>query len=395
MDIWRFITGEIQAKLTSAQPEEDLQKLTCLGVTLWELDKLDDLSYTFRLSRRDWPAALGYCRKKGSNLSIVRKIGLFWKGKAMLSRPVLVLGLGLLLGLTFFLPSRVLFVEVEGNQQVPSRQILEAAQECGLGFWTPRRQLRSEKIKNGLLSAIPQLQWAGVNTKGCVATISIREGSREAPEPSPLAGAVVASRDGFLISTTVTKGSSLCTPGQTVKAGQTLISGYTDCGICIRFDGAEGEILAQTNRSLAVVTPTDWLEPGESQGVKRKISLTLGKKRINFWKDSGILEGSCGRMVAEYELTLPGGFSLPVSVWVETYPQRTMTVLSLPEGAADLPTFGETYLTSQMRSGTILSRRERIWEEEGTLHMAGEYVCTEDIGRSSTEQVEDIHGKTN
>ena len=63
------------------------------------------------------------------------------------------------------------------------------------------------------------------------------------------------SRDGFIVSATVTRGNFLCRVGQSVKAGQVLISGYTDCGICIQATRAEGEIYAQTSRDFAAVTP--------------------------------------------------------------------------------------------------------------------------------------------
>lgn len=394
MDIWNDLSGELEVELTSAQPEAELQALACLGLTMSHLEKTDDLTYRLRIPRRDWKTMAPFCRKRGDTLLLKKRRGLYWKGKALLSRPVLVLGFGLLLALTLYLPSRVLFVEVEGNEEVPTREILEAAEHCGLSFGASRRQIRSEKIKNGLLAAVPELQWAGVNTRGCVATISVRErgGGQDAPEETYTA--IVADRDGYLLSTTVTKGSALCAPGQTVKAGQTLISGYTDCGITIRFDGAEGEIFAQTHRSLAAISPSDWLEKGEEKGYKGKIGLTLGKKRIIFWKDSGILQGSCGRMVSEYDLTLPGGFSLPVTLWVERYPQVEMLPATIPMAEEDLSQFAATYIKSQMRSGTIESRSQTLWEAEGKMHLAGEYVCTEWIGRGSTEQMEDIHGKT-
>ena len=92
----------------------------------------------------------------------------------MLFRPVLLAGLGILFLLAMYLPSRVLFIRVEGNMQIPDRQILAAAEECGIRFGASRREVRSEKVKNALLSSVPQLQWAGVNTAGCVATISVR-----------------------------------------------------------------------------------------------------------------------------------------------------------------------------------------------------------------------------
>lgn len=394
MDIWRSLSGEMEVSFTSAQPEADLQALACLGLTMENIEKIDDLTYHLRIPRQGWNTMASFCRRRGNTLAILKKRGLFWKGKSLLARPVLVFGLGLLVILTLYLPSRVLFVEVEGNVQVPTRQILEAAGDCGLSFWAPRRQVRSETIKNALLAAVPQLQWAGVNTRGCLATISVRERAPGEDAVEERCTSIVASRDGFLLSTTVTQGTALCVPGQAVKQGEVLISGYTDCGLCVRFDGAQGKILAQTSRTLEVVSPLDWLQKGEEGAVKRKIGLTLGKKRIIFWKDSGILEGSCGRMVWQYHLTLPGGFSLPISLWAETYPQTELLPGEAPGLEDTLTGFAERYLTSRMIGGTIQSRRLTHWEEGGLARLSGEYVCTEMIGRGRTEQMEDIHGKT-
>lgn len=395
MDIWRSLSGQVEVSFTSAQPETDLEALACLGLTLENLEKTDELSYRLTIPRRDWKKMKAFCQKRGNSIRLEKRRGLFWKGKALLHRPVLVLGLGFLLGLTLYLPSRVLFVEVEGNHRVPQRQILEAAEDCGLSFWAPRWQVRSERLKNALLAALPELQWAGVNTRGCVATISVRERAMEKGAAQPVYSSIVAARDGFLLSTTVTQGTALCAPGQTVKAGQALISGYTDCGLTIRFDGAQGEIFAQTNRALEAVCPLTWQEKQPDGPAKRKFGLTLGKKRIIFWKDSGILEGTCGRMVWQYSLTLPGGFSLPVTLWVETYPQVQLTQGEWPGLADSLTEFGEHYLLRRMIGGTIQSRRQVIREEGGLARLTGAYVCREMIGRGRTEQMEDIHGKTN
>lgn len=394
MDIWRSLSGELEVTLTSAQPEEELHTLAMLGLTLENLEKTDSLTYRFRIPRQGWRTVKAFCARRGDTLTLEKRRGLYWRGKRLLSRPVLVFGLGLLLGLTLYLPGRVLFVEVEGNQLVPTRRILEAAEDCGLSFGASRRDLRSEKVKNALLVAVPELQWAGVNTRGCVATISVRERAAGEDAREEAYTGIVAARDGYLLSITTTQGTALCAPGQAVTAGQTLISGYTDCGLCIRFDGAQGEIVAQTSRSIRAVMPLIWQETGQIMEVKKKISLTIGKKRIIFWKDSGILQGSCGRMVSRYDLTLPGGFSLPVTLWLESYPQAAQSPGKLPAMEAALPDLAVSYLEGQMTGGTIESRRETLREEGDLLVLDGEYVCVESIGRGTTEQMEDIHGKT-
>ena len=140
--------------------------------------------------------------------------------KGLLSRPVLLGGMGLLLAASLYLPSRVLFIRVEGNSVVDTREILAAAEACGIRFGASRREVRSEKVKNNLLEKVPDLQWAGVNTAGCVATISVRERQITAEEQAEEAVThLVAARDGYIVSTTVTQGTPLVQVGQTVRAG--------------------------------------------------------------------------------------------------------------------------------------------------------------------------------
>ena len=94
---------------------------------------------------------------------------------------------------------------MEGNQNVPENLILELASQCGLSFGTERRQVRSEQVKNALLGAVPELEWVGINTAGCVATISVRE--RQKGENIGQAGGVssiVASCDGMITGIVVT-----------------------------------------------------------------------------------------------------------------------------------------------------------------------------------------------
>ena len=207
---------------------------------------------------------------------------------------------------------------------------------------------------------------------------------------------IVASRDGFIVSATVTRGNSLCRVGQSVKAGQVLISGYTDCGICIQATRAEGEICAQTSRDFAAVTPAQWTVRGEQTAVRRKYSLIIGKKRINLWKDSGILQGSCDRMDRRYELTLPGGFRLPVTLCVEEYTFYDGEMMTLEPDAAEaaLSKFAQSALTQQMVAGRILSREESITQSEDKYLLEGTYACVEMIGRVRREQIGDTNGKS-
>lgn len=221
--------------------------------------------------------------------------------------------------LTVFLPSRILFVRVEGNEEVPARRILEEAEDCGVFFGASRRELRSEQVKNQLLYAIPELRWAGVNTDGCVATITVSERDAGEGPGEDLPGDVVAAVDAVVTEVIHQAGTALVSPGQAVEAGQVLISGLTDLGHSTSVERAEGEVYGLTRRSVTVRLPAKTVQKVPTGEVQRKISLLIGKKRVNFLNDSGILHGTCVKMRTVNYMTLPGGFRLPVALVTETY----------------------------------------------------------------------------
>lgn len=395
MDFWKRMAGFLEVEITSANPEEMLCFLTMRGVEVFRVQRLDDLSVRLKIRRKDYFRMKKVWERRGEKLVILDAKGLFWYKNWIQKRPFLAAGMLLLLLLALMLPTRVLFVRVEGNEAVPANRILEAAEESGIRFGASRREVRSERVKNALLFAVPQLQWAGVNTYGCVAVISVRERTEQTDrkEEREIAS-IAAARDGYILSATATKGNLLCQPGQGVKEGQILISAYTDCGTVIQAVRAEGEIQAQTSRNLQVCTPKNYRLRGECTDRKRNYSLLLGKKRINLWKGSGISDSSCGRMYKETHITLPGGFRLPVAVCVEEFTawNTTQGELSSEEAQARLRAFSERYLLRQMIAGTIQTRRETVTSRKGGYVLQGQYGCVEMIGRVYREQIGETNG---
>lgn len=392
-----MLTGMLEGELTGADPVRTLRDANDRGICLSGVEWQDALTVTFYIHPGDWKTLDALCGKRGDRLKILRKQGISWRILDLIQRPLLIFGLAGLFFLTAWLPSKVLFLSVEGNEMVPARMILEAAEECGIGFGASRREVRSEKMKNALLEALPQLEWAGINTSGCKAVISVRERKPEGkPEQSHPIAHIVACTDGFITSCTATRGNLLCAPGQVVREGQLLISGYTDCGLSIRAEMAEGEVYAQTCQEITAVTPAVRQQQTEPVTRKRQISVILGKKRINFWKDSGIWDGTCDRMYEEYYITLPGGFRLPVALAVETTTQWKTVAKEIPQAAAEagLEAFSQKQIQQRMCSGQILSSESEGERLVQLYQLRSRYRCEEMIGRVITQEIGETNGKT-
>lgn len=390
MDLWQSINGMVTLRLTCADPPGTLTVIHNTGIVLHQVTMPDEMTLTVTVRRQDAGTLHRILKNKGVDIQRDGHRGLYWTLCSVLRRPVLLGGILILLALCAYLPTRVFFFRVEGNVTVPTRLILEQAAACGLDFGASRREVRSEKVKNALLEAVPQLQWAGVNTSGCVATISVRERALSSlQDPAGGVSSIVATRDGIIQEVTVTGGNAMCKVGQAVKKGQILVSGYTDCGISIRAERAKGEVYAVTERKMTACMPTDWAYRGENQTVTKKYGLIIGKKRINFYKGSGILDTECVKMYEEKFLTLPGGLQLPLAivteVWI-SYPPSSVSV-SVDESSSKLTDLAQEHLQQAMIAGRILSKSETVSQEDGVLKLEGIYGCLEMIGKEQNEEI--------
>lgn len=396
MGFWRSLNGMVLVEITSADVAGVLTALHNAGIPVYKTVSKNDLTVEVLLRRQELKRMRKLLEKRGDSVKLLQRRGAYWTGKRLAGRPVLLVGVLLLIILSFAIPTRIWFFRVEGNAAIPDKLILEKAADCGMCFGASRRDVRSEKVKNALLEALPQLQWAGVNTSGCVATISVRE--RESGKQTQQSGGVcsiVAACDGLIQSCTVTRGNAVCSAGQAVKAGQLLISGYTDCGFSIRACRAEGEVYARTERAVSALTPTEYCFKTAQIREIKKYSLIVGKKRINFYKDSGILDSSCDKMVLEKSLTLPGGFVLPVTLVTEVWKYYDYSASVVPQELLEqqLTEFAAGYLGGQMIAGQILSANEALILQDGIVCLDGKYACHEMIGRIQKEEIIKPNGK--
>ncbi len=395
MGLYQSLAGSVTVSCTSADLSSLFDEFGRFSVHCSDVKRLDELTVQITVTRGDYRKLVSIAKRRGCKVTIDNLRGLFWNIWTLWSRPVLILGLTLILIMGLFIPSRILFITVEGNEGIPERLILEAADRCGLGFWANRRELRSEQVKNKLLDEIPELKWAGVNTYGCQAVITVRERA-DSPEAEPVHSVrhIVARRDGIITSCVIVDGQGVCSVGQAVKEGDILISGYTDCGISIRACAAKGEIFAQTKRQLTAITPSVCRKRTGSVSQQHQYSLIIGKKRINFYKGSGISGGSCVKMYSEYVLTVPGGFQLPVILIKETITDQDLYDTQVDDPSVLLESFSVQYLKSQMAAGTVIRKMEFFSESDGVFRLTGEYGCVESIGIAQDEKIGDFNGKT-
>jgi len=382
----------LDLRITSADLTHSIEKIRLTEIAIYNLRVEDEMTARFEVSPFDYKKLRNISVQNQFDLQICNRIGYLWTIRQMLHRKVLIIACMLLLIFTLAVPGRVLFVNVEGNKDVETAKIKEAAEKAGIHLGVARRHVRSEKVKNSLLELLPELQWVGVTTNGCVANVAVKEKSEASKvEENVSTEKIVANRDGIILSCNATKGNLLCSVGQTVTAGETLVSGYIDCGRWIRKTGAEGEIYARTRRTLELIFPAQWICKQQCISVENRYSIIIGKKRINLWKDSGISDVTYDRIYKEYYTFLPGGFQVPVALAIESCYQRdTEKQMVEKDKMFDrLNEYADAYLRTQMIAGGIQTKQVTLVTHGDVLCLTGEYSCTEMIGRVQQEEIGD------
>ena len=397
MTVLASLSGQYRVELTAGDVPMILEQAIQKGVHLQNVSWKNDLTIQFSVSRAQYKRLTPLAEQRGAQVQILSQQGFYWDVVTLLSRPVFFAGMILLLLFGIFLPTRIFFVDVQGNSTVETARILESASEFGIKFGASRRLVRSEQVKNQLIGAMPELGWVGINTKGCVAVISVREKVVQEPLSEELDPCnIVASRDGIILDCAVSRGNLHCAIGQAVSKGEILISGRGSIMQVDTLTGASGEIFAATERHLWLVTPNIAQTRGQNRQGKAFYSLQIGKNLINFFKGSGISSGSCVKMYSKYVLTLPRDFSLPVALIKWSIDSCEITSGTIPEEEAYrlLSDFAVSYLEEQMIAGRILRKDEVSAQSDGIYHLTGDYACTEMIGRAQKEQIGAYHGKT-
>lgn len=367
------------------------------GVQAKRIVRLDVVTAFMQVNSREADIMAQIALKRGDTCNLIRGIPINVFIRNALSRWVIILCSMLLLIVSLYIPTRVLFVRVDGNARVSTAQIALAVEKCGIYFGADRRTIRSVTVKNGLLELIPDIGWACINTSGCVATINVIEkltSPQEESENIDFSG-IYAVKDGIVQNITVYSGFAEVTPGQAVKAGQRLVTGSQQDGALIRKTRSSAEIFAVTTSDLDAVYMSEadnMVINGEST---THYSLIVGKKLVNFVKRSRICTHECDKIEKEIYLSLPGGFVLPVGIAVQScicYHSTTDDECD-QSNALMAERYMHQYISDNLVAGRVLRMEYLPHEVSCNNRISVRFYCYEMIGRERIEESDHSYGE--
>lgn len=287
------------------------------GIKIWDVKKIDG-SVCAKANISSYKSLRHCARESGMTMKIQKKVGFPFFAKKYRHRIGLVVGAVLFVVFTIYFSSIVWVVEVQGNEQISSSQVLSVFSSLGLRAGASKKNLVPDDLQYDACKQIEGIEWIAVNINGAIATIELREDT-DIPEivdrNKPCN--VVAEFDGEIIYISALLGEKCVKVGDGVTKGQLLISGVMqDKNDSVFYRHAMGSVIARTKREFVVEIPLRQQEIVYTGEEKTRYAFDALGFKINLYFDS--FDENWIKTNEENRLTLENK-TLPLAFWIEHF----------------------------------------------------------------------------
>ncbi len=186
--------------------------------------------------------------KTGEQVKIVKYCGLPMVIKQLKKRKLFLGGLTAFFLLLVVMNQFIWKIELTGCETVSAGRVREALSDCGLKVGAFRPFLDEKHLQNQMLVKMPELSWLWADKSGSKVTVQVKE---RTPAPDIFDKNafcnIMAAKDGVIDSMIVKNGIPMVDLGDTVRAGDTLVSGLvlSEKGVEPRKVHSDAEIYAR------------------------------------------------------------------------------------------------------------------------------------------------------
>lgn len=374
--------GSSYVEIAGARPERALNVFAARGIPFRSARISGDGTLLLSCLKYHEKALAAAAEDCGLSVRVVKRRGaLIFAAK--FKRRIALLSAAVLAVLAAFYFSLFIWeVRVEGNETVPSGEIISALSESGYGVGCFGPTANREYASSYIRMKVGRLSWVGINIKGCVMTVIVRE--RRSPPAILNAGApcdIAALRTGVVVSVDDFAGQGLVGPGDTVLKGQKLISGEV-AGLSgeTRLVHSYGSVRARTWYVLSACAPLEYGAKIYTGAENRKTALLLGDLRVNLYINSRIFNRDCDNILFDGRAELLGA-PLPLSergtlsAAYDTEPAMTPLI----EAETMLKTDLDKRLRAMLRDGEVVSERFEAFSDGSSVTVVLRAECVEEI----------------
>lgn len=370
----RFSKGYVRFTATGVFLERFLNMAVRRGINVWDAAKKDDV-LTACTDVRSYKLLRPFAKKTGVRLRVRERHGAPFEARRYRKRTGLLVGVVLFLAFLCVMGQFIWHVEVQGNEEMSSAEVLTTLSELGLhsGVWSGSLDVR--ELERSALLRMQKLSWIAVNLDGSTATIEVRERTMP-PQMYPDDDKpcnIVAAREGLITYMEVYEGQAVLKVGDTVQEGDMIVSGIIeDKKGQDTVKHARAKVLAQADCELTVQVP-------RTETVKE---MTGEQKHRRYLRVFG----------ADLPLFIYRPYSVAYEFTRETKP---LTLLGMPLPLSYVDETYRFYVENQrvLPAGEARERALLLLEEQEKVVLAGGKIVEKIVEHTELDDVHKVTGK--
>ncbi len=248
--LWRYIMGYLTVKIQGENGEQLLNRAAANGIKIWNLiykngSIIGNISVNNFLKFRTVKRGIK-CRVK-----IIKKHGYIFRLKKYKNRIGFVVGVAVFGVILFFLSNFVWIINVEGNQNLSTQEILTSCKKIGINEGILKRKINSKYDAQRLQLTQNNIAWCSLNIEGSVLTVNLSETAISDKEQRQTPSNLKATIEGKIKKIDITSGNAVVRVEDTVSKGDLLVSGIIENFSSTHFVHSEGVVIAETKRTFS------------------------------------------------------------------------------------------------------------------------------------------------
>ena len=283
-------------------------------------------------------------------------------------------------------------IRVSGYDGLDTERVVVALAECGFYKGSSLRDFSADEVENLFLRRSEDIGWISVNMRGTVAYVEVLP-KYTPPESEPKNPAnVVAAHDGVIVEMITYSGLRMVEMGQTVRAGELLISGaYGEKTPGLHITRASGRVMAKTFRTFSLEIPLEYEQKIETGRIFCEKFIIFFGNEIKVFSNYRNLGTTCVKIIEEGETSFFGS-PVPISTRDEIYREYETVKLKRTEAEAKGEALKQlaALLESELGDVEILKRSDNIRFTESSCIIECEIICIEDIAKIAEFSASDV-----
>lgn len=223
-------------------------------------------------------------------------------------------------------------IRIEGNEKISDAKIEQELQDNGFfigGRWNKKTL---SQIETDVLRDSNEIGWININRRGSVAYVSVREKNvyKDSDESAAFSN-LVATEDCVIKEITVRQGVACVKAGDTVRAGELLISGVIPKELGGGFVHADGDVFGISEEQISLTVPKTEIKSEYSSAELCEVRVNILNFSVKLFKKYRKYDNSYDIIEDKKHCVLFGKYRAPFSIQRVYAEQKTQRVVHYTE----------------------------------------------------------------